>query len=85
MPVTMGRREYDPDGRDLMRILGQIEGRLGSIEAGLDETKDSVLRVNDRLDAHTASVARGGSLYGGVVALGVSLIAEFVKRGVPIP
>jgi hypothetical protein len=85
MAGTMGRRDYDPDGREIMRILGNIEGRLDSIESSIGEAKDGVCRVNDRLDAHTASVARGGSLYGGLVALGVSLIAEFVKRGVPIP
>jgi hypothetical protein len=84
-PGYSGRRAADLQAADILYTLGQIDSRLTAIEAGVTEAKCGVLAVSERLDSHTSRVARGGSLYGAMAAVGVGLIVEFVKRGIPTP
>lgn len=68
---------------DVMRLLGQVEGRLGAIESGLTDTRASVHAVGARLDAHKDEGAKVGGIYGSLAAAGVAVLIEVVRRGLP--
>jgi hypothetical protein len=68
------------DDPDLQRTLGRIEGRLDAICERLDDMHEDVSAVRGNQSATAVAVARHGALWGVAAAVGVSLLAETIKR-----
>lgn len=68
----------------ITRALGRIEGRLDAIEREQSRASGALVTIDDRMDKHQVDVARSGGLYGAIAALGLTVLAESVKRGLGI-
>lgn len=61
-------------------LLGEIKGKLDLVIAGQADTKEQLDNIDGRLRQVEQKAATHGALAGGVVAIGVSLLAEKLKR-----
>ncbi|WP_445989792.1 hypothetical protein ACSVCE_21450 [Chromobacterium haemolyticum] len=65
---------------DNLMALGRIEGKLDMIVAHLAKQDKKLEELDSRLRDVEVQAARSGALSGGVSALAVTLLGEFLKR-----
>jgi hypothetical protein len=64
----------------LARLEGRLEGMCEHIDARLDEIGDDARYVRGRVDRLERASAANGAISGGVVAVGLAMLGEMVRR-----
>ncbi|WP_047257990.1 hypothetical protein [Chromobacterium subtsugae] len=70
----------DENNTELTRALGRIEGKLDMIVSSQSDLSKRMDAMDGRLRHVEQQAARAGALSGGIVAVGVAVAAELVKR-----
>lgn len=64
---------------EVMRLLGQIEGKLESIEKTQSDQGDMIKDMNERLQTEEIKSAKGGAWSGGIVSTFIVILTETIK------
>lgn len=70
-----------PTDVDVARALGRIESQLENIKTGQQQQNDRLEKMDYRLRTVERSSAVHGAVGGVMAATGVTLIVEFLRRG----
>jgi len=69
-----------PSDVDIARSLGRIEGKIDALQSTSQSNANSIAKLDSRLRAVEKSSAVHGAVGGGMSAIGITLIIEYLKR-----
>ncbi len=71
-------------GPEEHRLLGEIKGKLDLVIGGQNAQNEKLESLDTRLRKVETKAAMNGAISGGMVAIGVSLLAETLKKKIGI-
>lgn len=80
MSSTSNNDSVRPADVDIARALGRIEGKIDALQGTSRSNADAIAKLDSRLRAVEKSSAVHGAIGGGMSAIGITLIIEYLKR-----